>query len=219
MHKNGLAARRWIALVLGLGCLLSGHRGIASDWALVKWVQDGDSIVLADGRRVRYIGINTTEIRHARRPAEPWSYRARDFNAGLVLNRRVRLEFDRQTKDRYGRWLAYVFDREGVFVNRALVAEGYAYCLPRSPNQRYEALLLAAQHQAMTASKGLWRQVRARPPGRALIGNRHSKRFHRSECPFAKAIRAQHRIVFEDLWTAFKAGFAPCQQCRPFMRP
>jgi endonuclease YncB( thermonuclease family) len=49
----------WIAT----GCFLLlwlqlAHMAAASEWVSVKWVDDGDTILLTDGRRVRYIGIN-----------------------------------------------------------------------------------------------------------------------------------------------------------------
>jgi endonuclease YncB( thermonuclease family) len=46
----------------------------------VRWVDDGDTIVLADGRRVRYIGINAPEIAHRDQKAEPYGNTAKKFN-------------------------------------------------------------------------------------------------------------------------------------------
>jgi len=58
----------------------------ASEWVSVKWVDDGDTILLSDGRRVRYIGINAPEVAHAKygQQAEPFGQKASDANKALV---------------------------------------------------------------------------------------------------------------------------------------
>ncbi|MBW2014138.1 MAG: thermonuclease family protein [Deltaproteobacteria bacterium] len=95
--------------VFFLSFFLSGRPLFAHEWFHVKWVNDGDTIVLADGRHVRYIGINSPEIDHENNKAELFGYEAKKYNKTLVLSKMVRLEFDKETHDRYGRTLAYVF--------------------------------------------------------------------------------------------------------------
>jgi len=85
----------------------------------VRWVDDGDTIVLIDDRRVRYIGINAPEIEHGDQPADPFGYEARELNRRLVFRKKVRLEYENQKTDRHGRVLAYVFLSRGTFVNQA----------------------------------------------------------------------------------------------------
>ena len=51
-------------------------------------VLDGDTVVLENGKTVRYLGINTTE------KDQPYTQKAADFNKNLVLGKMVRLEFD-----------------------------------------------------------------------------------------------------------------------------
>ena len=43
----------------------------AGQWIKVRWVDDGDTIVLSKGEIVRYIGINAPEIEHENQKAEP----------------------------------------------------------------------------------------------------------------------------------------------------
>jgi len=183
----------------------------ASDIALVRWVDDGDTVVLADGRRVRYAGINTPEVAHKDKPAERLGPEARDFNRRLVFGKKVRLEFDREKYDQYGRLLAYVFLLDGTFVNGALVREGYAYFFFHPPNKKYERQLLGLQRQAMDNKAGMWKGFSGRQG--PLIGNRRSRRFHRATCPFGKAISPQNRIDFRTECDAFRAGFSPCKKC------
>ena len=101
------------------------------EWFYVKWVHDGDTISLTDGRHIRYIGINAPEIDHDNKKAEPFGYQAKKYNEKLVLSKRIRLDLDKEDYDRYGRLLAYVFLTDGTFVNNALIKNGYAYVLPR----------------------------------------------------------------------------------------
>lgn len=182
----------------------------------VRWVDDGDTIVLKDGRRVRYIGVNTPEIAHADQKAEPFGYEAKYFNKELVFPKRVRLEFDKQRYDRYGRLLAYVFLADGTFVNAKLIEAGYGFYLYREPNVRYGKRLIACQRKAMSASKGIWRGWREEKG--VYIGNRRSRRFHRISCTFGQKTPKKNRRFFSMEWEAFWAGYAPCKRCNKGIR-
>jgi endonuclease YncB( thermonuclease family) len=185
----------------------------AETWFNVQWVNDGDTIVLEGGERVRYNGINAPEIAHEDhgKSAEPHGNSAKRFNIKLVKAKKVRLEFDIERRDRFGRLLAYVFLSDGTFVNVEMVANGVAYFLAGTVNKRYGKLLLKAQREAMSARKGMWRNLIE--TGKRYIGNRRSKRFHLKTCPFAKKIKKQNRIYFANRWDAFWAGYAPSKRC------
>lgn len=121
----------------------------------VKWVVDGDTVVLTNGQNVRYIGINAPELEHDGHPAEPFAEEAKRFNALLVNVKEVRLEFDWERTDQYGRTLAYVFLRNGTLVNAEMLSHGYAYLLYHQQNRKYDSILLRSQRQAMSAEKGI----------------------------------------------------------------
>lgn len=183
----------------------------AGDWYRVKAVTDGDTILLQDGRFVRYIGINAPEIAHADKKGEPFGDLSTRYNSRLVRSGRVRLEFDRQKYDHYDRLLAYVYNEGGVMVNRAMIESGMASCLYKAPNIRYEKELLEAQMGAMNASKGIWKLL-----GRAggiVIGNKRSKRFHRADCRNAKKMSKKNRVRISTQWQAFKRGYSPGKNC------
>ena len=179
---------------------------------IVRWVNDGDTIVMIDGRHVRYIGINAPEIRHGEQEAEPNGYEAKHFNTKLVLSRKVRLEFDKERTDQYGRLLAYVFLEDNTLVNQVMIENGYAYCLPRKPNDRYDRIFLKAQRQAMSTRIGIWHHWQEESI--RYIGNRKSRRFHLETCPFGVKISKKNRVFFSGKWEAFWAGFAPCKKCQ-----
>ncbi|MGP8050224.1 MAG: thermonuclease family protein [Desulfobaccales bacterium] len=126
--------------------------------AQVVRVFSGDSVVLASGARVRLVGIDAPAMARDGRPEQFLADRARDYLAGLVLGKMVRLEYDRERYDRYGRLLAYLSLPGGVLVNAALVRQGLARVHLHPPNLRHQEDLLAAQQEARAAGRGLWGQ-------------------------------------------------------------
>lgn len=184
---------------------------VAQEWHTVKWVNDGDTIVLSNGKRVRYIGINAPEIDHDNHRAQPFGYESRSYNKDAVFNRKIRLEFDRERQDRYGRLLAYLFLPDGTFLNQALLQKGYAYFLFKKPNLKYSQRLLKAQLEAMKEKRGIWENWHEEK--KRYIGNRNSRRFHEEGCGSAKQISRRNRTQFSTKWEAFKAGYAPAGGC------
>ena len=115
----------------------------------VKRVYDGDTILLEDGRKVRYLGINAPEFQ------EPFYLKAKRLNESLVLGREIQLEFDQERTDSYGRVLAYVYAGNEM-VNARLVQEGLAHAFFIGPNRKHHALLLRLQAEAQQRKVGIW---------------------------------------------------------------
>ncbi len=177
----------------------------------VRWVDDGDTIVLKDGRRIRYIGINAPEVESEYSKAEPLGDEARELNRRLVYLKKVSLEFDVEKYDQYGRLLAYVFLPDGTFINNAMITAGYAYCLPKKPNVKYEELFLKSQQNAMLSNKGIWQNLNDDPV--EYTGNSRSKRFHLKSCPFAGKIDKNSIKIYKGKRDAYRDGYAPCKKC------
>jgi len=140
-------------LLVVLGCPLLTMSPVASTQAprgpfLVKKVVDGDTIVLADGRRVRYIGINTPER------GEPYWREAKDYNAQKVGGQVITLEFGQATEDKYGRTLAYVFGG-GEMVNAHLLKAGWAHLFVLEPISYYDHFR-SLQEEARAKGLGIW---------------------------------------------------------------
>ncbi|MDL2329450.1 thermonuclease family protein [Desulfosarcina sp. OttesenSCG-928-A07] len=203
----------WILFVLA-----SVSDGFAAEVPVhVKWVVDGDTLILQDGRHVRYIGVDAPEIDHQHTQNTPLANTARTVNQTLVDAYPLELVLDQQQKDHYGRTLAYVYRSDGVFVNLEMIRSGNAWCLFIPPNTLHAQLLLDAQHQAMTKGEGIWRSFGQdeKSPG-AYVGNRRSKRFHHSSCPDGKKISKTNKVLFQCQWDAFWEGFAPHKECAAF---
>src|SRR3954466_2490636 len=129
--------------------------------ATVTRVVDGDTVHVAiDGtdETVRYIGIDTPESVKPGTPVQCFAKAASAANERLVDGRRVRLSYDAERRDRYGRLLAYVYrDGDDAFVNARLVEDGYARTLTIPPNVRFAGRLAALARSAREQRRGLWR--------------------------------------------------------------
>lgn len=126
--------------------------------ARVVRVVDGDTIEVAidgDTDDVRYIGVDTPETVKPGEPVQCFGPEASAFNHRLVEGETVRLEFDRELRDAYGRLLAYVYAGD-TFVNAELVREGYARTLEIPPNTAEAERLAALEQRAGDAGIGLW---------------------------------------------------------------
>jgi len=124
--------------------------------SVVKRVIDGDTILLWNGERVRYIGIDTPELHHRSKPVEYLAKEAKEFNERLVGAKTVRLEFDVERRDKYGRLLAYIYLEDGTFVNAELIKEGYAQLLTIPPNVKHVNTFIRLQREARENNRGLW---------------------------------------------------------------
>jgi micrococcal nuclease len=203
-------------ILLAIICLLfilARQTGSADTWNQVKWVVDGDTVVLVDGQKVRYIGINAPELAHDDHSAEPYGEASKRFNALMVDRKKVRLEFDKERFDRYQRLLVYVFLENATFVNAEILLNGYAYLLKKRPNLKYDEILLQSQRSAMSARKGIWQNWKEKK--NTVIGNKNSHRFHLPTCPYGKRIKPKNRIVFQKKWDAYWEGYAPAKRCMP----
>jgi micrococcal nuclease len=199
-------------LIVSTVVLIGANTAVNQKWISVKWVSDGDTIVLRDGRHVRYIGINAPEIAHDDHKAEAFGYAAKKYNQSLVRLKKVRLEFDKEKHDRYGRLLAYIFLLDGTLINKKMIEKGYAYVLHLRPNVKYDSVLLKTQRDAMSAKQGMWRNWNEQE-GKKYVGSKRSKRFHLESCPYGKNIEKRNRVFFTRKWDAFWSGFAPCKRC------
>lgn len=137
---------------------------------LVKRAVDGDTIILQTGERVRLIGIDTPELhesnklyRDAERTEQDTSTIQKlgrlsyEFTKNLVEGKRVSLEFDVEKYDKYDRLLAYVYLKDGTFINAEIVKQGYASLMTIPPNVKYADLFLKLYQEARENRRGLWK--------------------------------------------------------------
>jgi len=124
------------------------------DTFTVARVIDGDTCVLENEERVRYLGINAPE------EGDPYFEEATQANSDLVTGKVVRLEPQDPSRDKEDRLLAYVFVND-VFVNEELVRQGYAH-VQRPPRAEYRNKLLTAQRAAWQEALRIWARAAGR---------------------------------------------------------
>ncbi|WP_353930415.1 thermonuclease family protein [Okeanomitos corallinicola TIOX110] len=102
--------------------------------------------------QVRLIGLDAPDLGQ-----RPWGYDAKTMIEKLIGEgeKTIKLEFDLETKDRFGRTLAYVW-KDQMFLNEQVLKQGYALFVGRSPNHKYDNRLENAQHYARLMGQGIW---------------------------------------------------------------
>jgi micrococcal nuclease len=134
---------------------------------------DGDTLLLRNRTRIRLLGVDTPETKHPTRGVEFYGPEAAAFTSRLVRGRQVRLAFDRERTDRYGRFLAYVYVGD-VFLNERLLREGYGRAMLRFPySAEKKAVFRQAQAEAQATERGIWK--REREPG-PLLGDEQNQK-------------------------------------------
>jgi len=122
----------------------------------VTRVIDGDTIVVDGVGTVRLIGVDTPETVDPRRPVQYFGKEASDFTKQLATGKHVRLDFDQDRTDRYGRTLAYVYlQPENLLLNAEIIRQGYGFAYTQFPFRMMEQFR-ALEREAREAGRGLW---------------------------------------------------------------
>lgn len=134
----------------------------AETYLKVTEVNDGDTVtvvtksffgIIIKTERVRLIGIDAPELAQ-----EPWGRRAKNHLRKILRESdwQVKVELDVQSRDRYGRVLAYLWTKGGEMINYKMVRDGYAMVYTVPPNVKYAEKLLEAQRLAREEGRGIW---------------------------------------------------------------
>lgn len=162
---------------------------VVQEVLVVKRVIDGDTLVLSNGEKARLTGIDTPEtrenskaIKDSQRSGEDiknitqQGIRAKQFVQDLTQDKTVRIEYDVQKRDRYGRLLVYAYDIETlkrnpkamltdglvisgnqeIFLNGSIIRSGYAVPLTVPPNVKHADLFKELYSEARSNKRGLW---------------------------------------------------------------
>ncbi|MCP5029865.1 MAG: thermonuclease family protein [Actinomycetia bacterium] len=129
--------------------------------ATVERVVDGDTLVIdfeGQRERVRLIGIDTPESVAENRPDQCYGVEASNRLTELLpAGTKIWITRDVEARDQYGRLLAYVYrTTDDLFVNLAMVEEGYAGVFTFPPNVTFADLFVEAAARAREADLGLW---------------------------------------------------------------
>lgn len=138
-------------------------RSSPGDAGQVIVVYDGDTIKIRfdDGRvrKARLIGIDAPEIEDEREEVKFLAYMAKRFAFFHLYRERVKIEYDWERTDKYGRILVYVWTEEMGLFNEFILKEGYALVYTKFPfNAEYKNRFIAAERKARELEKGLWKK-------------------------------------------------------------
>lgn len=120
-------------------------------------VVDGDTLALADGSRLRLIGVNAPETRGSDGSAEAGAVEATRFARKFLGSGHIGIVVGADRRDRYGRTLAHVYRADGASLEAALLAAGLARQVTVPPNLGQLECLRHAERSARAARAGLWR--------------------------------------------------------------
>ncbi|MDD5688541.1 MAG: thermonuclease family protein [Elusimicrobia bacterium] len=151
------------------------HAQNLSITAKVLYIIDGDTIKIEYNKKptsVRLIGIDTPESKNnakARRDAQrtgkdvrtitTLGKQASDYLKTLVKKGDIiKIVFDVQKTDRYGRLLGYVYlSDSSTMLNETIIRAGYASPMTIPPDVKYKDLFLKAYQEARENKRGLWK--------------------------------------------------------------
>ena len=183
-----------------------------SDTYSVKTVLDGDSLKLSNGAEVRMIGIDAPDKKEGMFYADE----ARQFAKKLLEGRTVRLLFDRDKKDRYGRFLAYLLYMDGEtqkIANVEITRAGCAYAYTYKPNTAYDKEIVAAQKEAREKNLGIWTNPVKREKEYVVDRGKHFGLTHRRGCPKIGGGGTIQKVNTRE--EGFDLGAPPCRTCQP----
>jgi len=124
----------------------------------VRYVHDGDTLVLKNNRKIRLIGINTPEVAHKGRPNQALAIKARDRLRQLLFQQgnKALLVYGKQIMDRHSRYMVHLWLPSGENLTAELLREGLGWVIAIPPNIGFLDCYLGSENTARSASRGVW---------------------------------------------------------------
>lgn len=159
-----------VATVLGVCLVVFGGYSIVravtkisideTEYYPVTYVKDGDTFDVKIGRKVvtiRMLGIDTPETVDPGKPEQCFGKEASNETKKLLKGKSVRLKLNpnREEKDRYGRYLAFVYLDE-LMINKSLLEDGFAREYTFGKAYMFQKEFREVESQAKEYKKGLW---------------------------------------------------------------
>lgn len=127
----------------------------------VARVIDGDTFVTVDSIHIRLLGIDTPELSSSDSINHKYAYSAKHFLDSLINKHTIKLTFESNTRDFFGRTLAYVWltDKQGndsLFIQAELLKRGYARIRYYPKGKKYYEIFYNLRRTAMKNDLGIW---------------------------------------------------------------
>ena len=177
-------------------------------------VVDGDTIYLDNGKKVRFVGVNTPE-----RGVNGY-VTSKNFVQKLCLNKKVGLDVDdRKHSDKYGRTLAVVIV-DGKNVNEMLLKEGLAEIMYMPPSEFYPydwagSNTHVADTHTSSSSSATHSSSSSSSGSGSYVGNANTGKFHISGCDSVDKMSEKNKVFFSNRNDAINQGYVPCKRCNP----
>eukprot|EP00760_Papus_ankaliazontas_P037801 PhM_4_TR8753/c0_g2_i2/m.93505/K01174/nuc; micrococcal nuclease len=173
-------------------------------------VYDGDTLTLMDQRRVRFLGIDTPELKEK----QPFAEEAKAFTVAMCpKGATIWIDIDNEPEDHYGRLLRYVYveDPNGAgvkLVNYEILRAGLArWYHPGDKKLRFEPELRAAMAEARRNRVGQWASFDS---SRAVVATSRGKAYHIESCQHLKEIKHLRKMTEGE---ALDEGLSACRSC------
>ena len=141
----------------------SGKRkgNTSSGYLAVTKVVDGDTFWADnntnEGVKVRLIGVDAPESKNVfKKKVGYYGKEAKAYLTKMLSGKNVKLVCDVDSLDQYGRTLAYVYLKDGTFVNADLIKNGFAMLMTIPPNVKFADEFVKLQQEARENNRGLW---------------------------------------------------------------
>ena len=123
----------------------------------IKYVIDGDTVITADNKHIRLIGIDTPEINYITGANDTGADAAKNYLTALLKGAgEAGMVFDKEKYDQYGRTLAHLYLKDGTNIQAELLGQGLAVPLTYPPNLKNTRCYYHASDLAREQQRGLW---------------------------------------------------------------
>jgi micrococcal nuclease len=133
------------------------------DYGTITMVYDGDTVQVqfttGKKEKIRLIGVDAPETDEEDKKIRLDALFSKRFAFKFLYRKKVRIEYDWEKRDKYGRLLAYIWTEDGTFFNEFIIMQGFASAYTRFKYKKeYEKMFLEAEKYAKTRGNGLWKK-------------------------------------------------------------
>ena len=212
MKISKLAVSIFLALFLGIsGRVLAADR----QEAFVQEVLSGDTVRLKGGKILKYAGLEAPPLQHLIPLVRVYGENAKAFNANLVLNKKINIEWGKRLRNQQNELLGYVYLEDGTFLNLALLNAGHAKPRIVAPNLDHAEAFQKAAWEAQKNRRGLWKETPKNPYAREeYVGEKNTKIYYLPNSPELERIPKSYLVPFRSRVEATAAGYRACDHCK-----
>ncbi|MDR2458386.1 MAG: thermonuclease family protein [Clostridiales Family XIII bacterium] len=166
-------------------------------------VIDGDTFYLKYNKKlvkVRLLGIDAPESKSSKIYQNgKLGEKSAKYLSKILKNKKVKVKFDKQKYDAYGRLLGYVYKGK-TFINERQLKKGFALTLFYEPNIKYKKKFIKLEKNAKDKAIGIWKGISFKKNRKNFkyIASKSSMKLHKLSCRYAKNIPAKNKIYFKN---------------------